>query len=39
MCLGSNVKAVVHCVQDGDHKRKHCRPLEKGQVFSLSCHY
>lgn len=36
MLVESNVKAVVHCMQDGNNKRKHCRTLEKVQVFSLS---
>lgn len=36
MFVESNVKAVVDCMQDGNHKGEHCRPLEKGQVFSLT---
>lgn len=29
--------AAVHCLQGGNHKREHCRPLEQGLDFSVTC--
>lgn len=29
--------AAVHCLQGGSHKREHCRPLEQGLDFSVTC--